>query len=72
MKSLATLSTGMTGVIKKVRGTGAVRRKVVDLGIVPGLSFEIFTITPKSAMVVILEGTRVIVDMKTSEGIFVE
>ncbi len=72
MKSLATQSKGMTGIIKKVRGTEAVRRKVVDLGIVPGLSFEIFTITPKSAMVVILEGTRVIVDMKTSEGIFVE
>ena len=71
MNTLSTLLKGDTGVIKAVKGIDSIRRKVVDLGIVPGMDFEIFTVTPKSAMVIILDGNRVIVDLKTCENIVV-
>ncbi len=72
MRAISKLNKGDTGTIKKVRGSNTIRRKVVDLGILPGMPFEVFTVTPKSAMVVVLDGNRVIVDMQTGENIIVE
>jgi len=43
---LSTLKPGDRGVVRKVRGSGTLRRRLLDMGILPGSPFEILKVAP--------------------------
>ncbi|MCB1195916.1 ferrous iron transport protein A [bacterium] len=46
MKYLSELKPKDTGTIKKIEGTGNLKRKLLDMGVIPGSSFEIVKLAP--------------------------
>ena len=49
MKELICLSEvipGQTGVVKKIKSTGDLKRRLLDMGIVPGSRFELVKLAP--------------------------
>jgi Fe2+ transport system protein FeoA len=46
MKKISDLKPGNKGRIKKIEGGGPLRRKLLDMGIIPGSPFEIIKLAP--------------------------
>lgn len=46
MKYLSELKPKDTGTIKKIEGTGNLKRKLLDMGVIPGSSFEVVKLAP--------------------------
>ncbi|MBO7208930.1 MAG: ferrous iron transport protein A [Clostridia bacterium] len=46
MKNLSSLKIGESGVIKKLHGEGAVRRRIMDMGITKGTTVSIVKVAP--------------------------
>ncbi|MBS5842175.1 MAG: ferrous iron transport protein A [Clostridiales bacterium] len=44
--TLKELKTGQTGVVLRLEGTGALRRRLIDMGVTPGTRVQIKTIAP--------------------------
>lgn len=45
-KSLNELKPGQSGIIQKVAGQGVLKKKFLDMGIIPGSPFEIIKVAP--------------------------
>ena len=45
-RELSQLRPGETGVISHVSGKGAIRRRMIDMGIVPGMAIEVAKLAP--------------------------
>jgi ferrous iron transport protein A len=46
MRTLDQLGPGEEGVVLKVQGTGAVKRRIVDMGLVAGTAFKVQKFAP--------------------------
>lgn len=46
MRTLDQLSPGETGVVTKVKGSGAVKRRIVDMGLVAGTAVRVQKFAP--------------------------
>ena len=46
MKTINNLKIGETGIVKKLYGDGAVRRRIMDMGITKGTSITICKVAP--------------------------
>lgn len=46
MKRISELKPGNKGKIKKIEGSGNLRRKLLDMGIIPGSPFEVIKLAP--------------------------
>jgi len=46
MKKISDLKPGDKGKIKKIEGSSNLRRKLLDMGIIPGSPFEIIKLAP--------------------------
>lgn len=44
--TLKDLKTGQSGVVLRLEGTGALRRRLIDMGVTPGTRVQIKTIAP--------------------------
>ena len=45
-KTLNRLGPGETGIVVKVMGSGAVKRRIVDMGIIPGTRIKVQKLAP--------------------------
>ena len=46
MKTLKDISVGQTGVVKRLHGTGPVRRRIMDMGITKGVEIQVRKVAP--------------------------
>ena len=44
--TLKDLKTGQSGIVERLEGTGALRRRLIDMGVTPGTRIQIKTIAP--------------------------
>ncbi len=44
--TLKDLKTGQSGIVERLAGTGALRRRLIDMGVTPGTRIQIKTIAP--------------------------
>lgn len=44
--TLKDLKTGQSGIVERLEGTGAIRRRLIDMGVTPGTRIQIKTIAP--------------------------
>ena len=44
--TLKDLKTGQSGIVERLEGTGALRRRLIDMGVTPGTRIQINTIAP--------------------------
>lgn len=71
MIPLPFMSVGSRAVIDSIRGNDSVRKKIIDLGLVPGEEVELFSSAPGSPVVVKIQGNRIMLDNNTSKRIMV-
>ncbi len=50
-KSISNLKPGESGVVAQVKGRGAIRQRLLDMGILPGVSIEVERVAPKGGPV---------------------
>ncbi len=46
IKNLSELNPGNKGIIKKIEKSGSLKRKLLDMGVIPGSSIEIVKLAP--------------------------
>ena len=46
LKYLSELKPKIKGIVKKVEGTGSLKNKLIDMGILPGTRFEVLKLAP--------------------------
>ena len=44
--TLKDLKTGQSGIVERLEGTGALRRRLIDMGVTPGTRIQTKTIAP--------------------------
>ena len=44
--TLKDLKAGQSGIVERLEGTGALRRRLIDMGVTPGTRIQIKTIAP--------------------------
>jgi ferrous iron transport protein A len=69
--ALSQLKTGEAGIVVKVRGSGSIQRRIVDMGIVPGTKITVQKFAPLSdPMDLKLKGFNL--SLRKSEAEFIE
>ena len=72
-KTLSDLKPGDKGTIAKIGGQGAVRRRVLDMGVVPGSEIEVVRVAPLGDPVEFkLKGYNLTLRKSESQAILVE
>lgn len=71
MVPLPFMSIGSTATIASVKGNDSTRKKILDLGIIPGEKIELFSANPGAPVVVKIQQNRIILDNSTSRRILV-
>ncbi len=71
MVPLPFLSAGSKACIESIRGNDSVRKKIMDLGLIPGVQIEMFSATPGSPVVVKVNDNRIMLDSATSKRVMV-
>ncbi len=72
MAKLTELSKGDDVKVLKIEGSDEIRKRMLEQGIRPGISLSIFSARPGAASIVIVNGSRIMIDRDTSEKVFVE
>ena len=71
VKFLSQLKPGQVGVVVKVRGGGAIQRRIVDMGVVPGTKIKVQKLAPLSdPMELKLKGFNL--SLRKAEAEFIE
>jgi len=69
--ALSQLKTGETGIVVKVRGSGSIRKRIIDMGIVPGTKIKVQKFAPLSdPMELKLKGFNL--SLRKAEAEFIE
>ncbi len=72
-KTLSDLKPGEKGRITKVTGEGAVRRRILDMGVVPGSEIKVERVAPLGDPIeVTIKGYRLSFRKKEAANIYVE
>lgn len=72
MIPLTLMNAGSKSIVNSIRGNDSVRKKIIDLGIVPGAEIEIVSAAPGSPVIVGILENRIIIDHSTSKRIMVQ
>ncbi len=71
MIPLPFMSSGSRGTVGSIKGNDSTRKKILDLGIVPGEMIELFSAAPGAPVVVKINENRIMLDNSTSKRIMV-
>ncbi len=73
VKTLTDLGLGQEAIITKVTGSGAIRRRMIDLGIVPGMEVRMERYAPLGDPIEIkLKGCHVSLRKKEAENVLIK
>lgn len=72
MKSLKELKVGQTGTVTHINSTGAVKRRLVDMGVTPGVSVFVRKVAPMGDPIQInLRGYELTLRREDAKSIFI-
>lgn len=73
MKTLDDLKIGQTGVVLRLGSSGALRRRIIDMGIIPGASVKKLKTAPfGDPIVIIVRGYQLSLRVSEAKEIYLE
>lgn len=73
MKTLDDLKIGQTGVVLRLGSSGALRRRIIDMGIIPGTSVKKIKTAPfGDPIVIIVRGYQLSLRVSEAKEIYLE
>jgi DtxR family transcriptional regulator, Mn-dependent transcriptional regulator len=73
LKSLAQLKPGQTAIISRIAGSGPIRQRIIDIGLIPGVHVFFERVSPANDPVWIkFQGTQLSLRLKEAQMIMVE
>lgn len=71
MIPLPFMSIGSSATIDSIKGNDSTRKKIIDLGLLPGEKIELFSANPGAPVVIKVQENRIALDHSTSRRIIV-